>query len=48
MAQKPQFADFLRLVPRLLDGDSWTAADEEVVDRHFTRLQKLTAEGKVN
>ncbi|MGE5579254.1 MAG: hypothetical protein ACM3WU_04335 [Bacillota bacterium] len=48
MAQKPQFVYFLKLVPRLLDVDSWTAADEEVVDWHFTRLQELTAEGKVN
>lgn len=47
MAQKPQFIYFLKLVPRLLDEGSWTAADEEVVDRHFVRLQKLTAEGKV-
>jgi len=47
MARKPQFIYFLKLIPRLIDDNAWTPEDEEIVERHFKRLQQLTAEGKV-
>lgn len=47
MAKKPQFIYFLKLIPRLLDDSAWTPEDEEIVERHFKRLQELATEGKV-
>jgi uncharacterized protein len=42
-----QFIYVLKLTPRLLDAKNWTAQDEQIVGRHFRRLQQLHKEGRV-
>ncbi|NLV58992.1 MAG: hypothetical protein GXY67_09485 [Clostridiales bacterium] len=37
----------MRLIPSLLSPESWTPREEEIVQRHFTRLQDLLHEGKL-
>lgn len=44
---KKQFIYILKLIPSLLNVDNWTARDEEIVDRHFAKLQELLKEGKL-
>lgn len=44
---KLQFIYFLKLIPRLIDDNNWTDAENDIVDRHFVRLQGLVKEGKV-
>ncbi len=46
-SKKLQFIYFLKLVPRLIDDNNWTDVENDIVDRHFIRLQKLVKEGKV-
>lgn len=45
--EKKQFIYILKLIPNLLNVDNWTAKDEEIVDRHFAKLQELLKEGKL-
>lgn len=45
--QKLQFIYFLKLIPRLIDDNNWTEVENDIVDRHFLRLQELVKEGKV-
>lgn len=47
MEGKKQFVYFLKLIPRLLDESNWTPVEEDVVDRHFARLQTLLADGRL-
>lgn len=42
-----QFIYVLKLTPRLLDAKNWTKQDEQIVGRHFRRLQQLHKEGRV-
>lgn len=42
-----QFIYILKLIPSLLNVDNWTAHDEEIVDRHFAKLQELLKEEKL-
>ena len=42
-----QFIYVLKLTPRLLDAKNWTEQDEQIVGRHFRRLQQLHKEGRV-
>ncbi len=37
----------LRLIERLHHEDSWTDIDEEILQRHFDHLKKLTEKGTV-
>lgn len=50
-AQQPgkpqQFVYVLRLVEKMQDLKSWTEAENQVVARHFTRLEQATESGKV-
>lgn len=45
--EKKQFIYILRLTPALLNDSNWTKREEDIVDRHFSRLQKLLDEGKL-
>jgi uncharacterized protein YciI len=45
--QKLQFLYRLTLVPRLVEDENWTEADNAAVGRHFKRLQELLKEGKL-
>lgn len=53
LAQEPkkreqkQFIYVLKLTPRLLDAKNWTEQDNQIVGRHFRRLQQLHKEGRV-
>jgi len=42
-----QFIYVLKLRPRLLIEENWTDTDEEIVSRHFQKLQSLLNEGKL-
>ncbi len=44
---KKQFIYVLKLIPRLLDENNWTAVEEETVGRHFEMLKSMLAEGKL-
>ena len=44
---KKQFVYVLKLTPRLLDAKNWTEKDEQIVGRHFRRLQQMHKEGRV-
>lgn len=42
---KKQYLYMLRLIPSLAQGRKWTEREEQVVGRHFERLEKLLEEG---
>jgi len=44
---KKQFIYILKLIPTLLNVENWTDRDEEIVDRHFVKLQELLRDGKL-
>ncbi|MBZ2206349.1 YciI family protein [Massilia soli] len=45
---KPQqFVYMLRVAPHLHDDSKWSEKDKAATSRHFERLKKATAEGKV-
>lgn len=44
---KKQFIYVLRLIPSLLNEENWTEREENIVDRHFAKLQELLEEGKL-
>ena len=46
-SERKQFIYVLKLTPRLLDAKNWTEQDEQIVGRHFRRLQQLHREGRV-
>ena len=45
--EKKQFIYVLKLIPSLLEEANWTEREEDIVNRHFTRLQVLLKEGKL-
>lgn len=45
--EKKQYLYMLRLIPALTSADNWTKREEEIVDRHFARLQALLQEGRL-
>jgi uncharacterized protein len=45
--ERKQFIYVLKLTPRLLDEKNWTEQDNQIVGRHFRRLQRLHKEGRV-
>ena len=45
--EQKQFIYVLKLTPRLLDEKNWTEQDNQIVGRHFRRLQRLHKEGRV-
>ncbi|WP_432361020.1 YciI family protein [Sporosarcina sp. UB5] len=45
--EKKQFIYVLKLVPSLLNLNNWTEKEEEIVGRHFAKLQELLKEGKL-
>lgn len=47
VGEKKQFVYFLRLIPLLLDLNNWTNKEEDIVERHFVRLQGLLADGRL-
>ena len=44
---KNQFIYVLKLIPSLLNDANWTEREENIVDRHFAKLQELLKEGKL-
>jgi uncharacterized protein len=42
-----QFVYVLKLTQRLLDAKNWTEKDEQVVGRHFRRLQQMRKDGRL-
>lgn len=46
-SEKKQFVIVLRLNAKFQDEKNWTDADNQAVNRHFQRLQKLLADGKL-
>ena len=42
-----EFIYVLKLIPRLHKEENWTAGDEGIVKRHFTRLKEMTDSGVV-
>ena len=48
MAAAPiHFIYVLRPAPLLCDASNWTDREEEIVERHFARLQELLVKGKL-
>ena len=45
--EQKQFVYVLKLTPRLLDEKNWTERDQQIVGRHFRRLQQMHKEGRV-
>lgn len=45
--KKLQFIYFLKLIPELIEDNNWTERENDIVERHFLRLQGLVKEGKV-
>lgn len=45
--EKKQFIYVLKLIPSLLNTANWTKREEEIVGRHFAKLQELLEEGKL-
>jgi uncharacterized protein YciI len=46
-SEKKQFLYLLRLIPSLVNPENWTPREEEIVQRHFAKLQDLLLEGKL-
>jgi uncharacterized protein YciI len=46
-SEKKQFIYILKLIPNLIDQTRWTKKEENIVDRHFAKLQKLLGDGKL-
>jgi uncharacterized protein YciI len=47
VAKAPQFLYVLRVAPHLQDESKWSDKDKAATSRHFERLKKAAAEGKV-
>ena len=45
--EQKQFIYVLKLTPRLLEEKNWTEQDNQIIGRHFSRLQRLHKEGRV-
>lgn len=44
---KKQFIYTLKLIPSLVNPNNWTDKEEQIVNRHFERLERLLEEGKL-
>ncbi len=42
-----QFIYMLKLIPRLVNNDAWTETDNEIVEKHFLKLQELKKDGRL-
>jgi uncharacterized protein len=42
-----QFIYVLKLIPSLLDQSNWTEREDDIVNRHFYKLQDLIKEGRL-
>lgn len=45
--EKKQFIYVLKLIPTLYQPENWTEKEEDIVSRHFVKLQGLLREGKL-
>jgi uncharacterized protein YciI len=45
--EKKQFIYTLKPIPRLQHEENWTEKENEIVGRHFSKLQQLLQEGKL-
>ena len=45
--EKMQYLYQLKLIPHLLDEANWTEKENEIVSRHFAKLQSYQQEGKL-
>lgn len=45
--EKNQFVYFLKLIPRLLEPDNWSEAENDIVARHFDYLKNVLSEGRL-
>lgn len=43
--EKQGFIYVLKLIPRFIDPEVWTNAEDQIVGRHFARLQELLEDG---
>lgn len=46
-AENKQFLYILKLIPELLNPKNWTEKEEDIINRHFERLQKLLKDGNL-
>lgn len=44
---KEEYIYILKLIPDLLNQENWTEKEEDIVNRHFLKLQDLLAEDKL-
>ncbi len=44
---KKQFIYVLKLIPVLINPQNWTEKEEEIVSRHFAKLQELLRDGEL-
>ena len=44
MGESKEYIYVLKLIPSLIDPGNWTDKDNDIVSRHFTRLQTLLEE----
>lgn len=45
--EKKQFIYVLKLIPSLYQPENWTEKEEDIVSRHFAKLQDLLRYGKL-
>ena len=45
--EKKQFIYVLKLIPALYQPENWTEKEEDIVSRHFAKLQDLRRYGKL-
>lgn len=45
--KKKQYIYVLKLIPSLLNESNWTKKEEDIVDKHFKKLQDLLKEEKL-
>ena len=45
--EKKQFIYVLKLIPALYQPENWTEKEEDIVSRHFAKLQDLLRYGKL-
>lgn len=44
---KQQYIYVLKLIPYFMDDNNWTIKEEEIINRHFTRLQCMLSDGRL-
>ncbi len=47
MKEKIQFVYFLKLKPDFINDKNWTAKENDIVERHFIKLQGLLSDNKL-